>query len=103
MALAVCEPDDLVFDRRAVARARALDLAGIHGCAVEVGPDQVVDRRVGVGDMAVELGLGDRVGEERERDRVGIPGLRLQPGEIDRAAVQARRRAGLEALELKPK
>ena len=74
---------------------------GIHGRAVEVGADQVVDRRIGVGDMAVELGLGDRIGEEREGDRVGIARLGLEPREIDRAAVEPRRRAGLEPLELK--
>ena len=75
VALAVGKPDDLVFDRWAVTRAGALDLAGVHRGAVQVGPDQVVDGGVGIGDMAVELGLVDRVGEERERNRLGVARL----------------------------
>ena len=57
MALLVGEADDLVLDRRAVARAGGLDLPGVHRRAVEVGADQVVDRLVGVGDLAVHLRL----------------------------------------------
>ena len=100
-ACAVGEPDDLVFDRGAVARAGALDLARIHRRAVEVGSDQVVDGGIGVGDVAVELRLrSTRIGEEREGDRLGIARLRLQAVEVDRASVEPRRRAGLEPQEL---
>ena len=35
---------------------------------------------IGIGDMAIELRLGDGVGQERERDRLGIARLTLQAG-----------------------
>ncbi len=38
----VGEADHLVLDRRAIARADATDLAGVHRRAVEVGADDVV-------------------------------------------------------------
>ena len=77
MSFTVGEPDNLVFDRGTVAWSGALDLTRIHrwrdgGCA-----DQLMDGPIRVGDMAVELGLGDGIGHERERDGVGIPGLGL--------------------------
>ena len=40
--VALAEADDLVLDRRAIARAAALDLPGIHRRAVHVRPDDVV-------------------------------------------------------------
>ena len=98
--LAIGEADDLVLDRRAVPGARRLDLSRIHRGPVQVGPDDVVNGRIGVRDVAIELVLGDPIGEERERHRVGIAGLRLQPLEIDGASVEPRRRAGLEPPEL---
>ncbi len=45
-------------------------------------------------------GCLDPFGQERERHWLVVAGLKLEPVEIDRPAVQARRRAGLESLEL---
>ena len=73
----VGEAHDLVLDRRAIARPAALDLAGVHRRAVQVRADQVVHRRVGVGDVAIELRLRDALGGEAERPRIGVAGLRL--------------------------
>ena len=42
----------------------------------------------------------DPVGQERERDRVVVARLDLQPREVDRPAVEPGRRAGLEPPEL---
>ena len=55
VAVLVGEAVDLVFDARAVARADALDHAGEHRRAVEVGADDVVGAAVGAGDPARQL------------------------------------------------
>src|SRR5262249_37517147 len=86
--------------RRTVARPLALDLAGVHRGAVEVGADEIVDRLVGVGDVAAHLWLGDALRSEAERPRLGGAGLLLAPGEGNRPAVQPACRPGLEAGEL---
>ena len=44
VAAALLEADDLVFDRGAIARADALDGAGVHRRAVEIGGDDGVGR-----------------------------------------------------------
>ena len=99
MFVAVGEADDLVLDGRAVAGAGAFDLAAVHGSAMEVGADEVVDAGVGVGDVAGQLGLVDPVGQEGEGDGVGVAGLGFEAGEVDGAAIEARGGAGLEAEE----
>ena len=99
VAAAVGEADDLVLDRRAVARADALDLAGIHGRAIEVPPDELVGRRGRGGDAAGDLRRGDAVGQIGERNRRVVARLHLQAGPVDRAAVEPRRRPGLETTE----
>ena len=100
VALPVGEADDLVFDARAVAGAAGVNLAGEHRGPVEVGPDQVMDRRRGPGDPAGDLRLLDRIAEKGERLRLGIARLLLEPGVVDRAAGQPAGRAGLEAVDL---
>ena len=100
MAVLVGEAHDLVLDRRAVARPAALDLARVHRRPVQVGADQLVDRLVGVGDVAIELRLRDALGREAERPRLGVAGLRLALVEVDGAAVEPAGRAGLEAGQL---
>ena len=96
---AVGEAHHLVLDGRAVARADAADLAGVHRRAGEVGADDGVGRLGGRGDPAVDLRVGDPLGQERERHRRVVAGLHLQARPVDRAAVEARRRAGLEPAE----
>ena len=58
----VGEADDFVFDGGAIAWAAGGDLAGVHGGAVEVLADEVVDLLVGVGDVHGELGEGSGEG-----------------------------------------
>src|SRR5690606_3662310 len=77
----------------------AFDLPGIHGRAVDVGADQVVRRRRGPGDAAVDLRRGDGVGQGRERYGRVVRRLRFQAVPVDGAAVEARRRAGLQAAK----
>ncbi len=97
MALLVGEADDLVLDGGAVARAHALDMAAIHGRAVEVRADDLVGAGVGVGDAAGDLGDDRGVAEEAQHRGVGVALLPLEPVPGDGAAVEARGRAGLEA------
>ena len=54
----VRELDDFVFDGRAVARADALDLTGVHGRAVHVFADDAQRLRRGEGDVAADLAAG---------------------------------------------
>ncbi|MNO98715.1 hypothetical protein D3C76_904660 [compost metagenome] len=91
---------DLVFDRRAVARADALDDAGVHRRAVEVGGDDLVGARVGVGDPAADLArmLVLRTEEGHHRRR-GIARLLGHHREIHSTTVDTRRSAGLQATD----
>ena len=58
------KPHHLVLDRRAVARADAADLAGIHGRTAEIGADNGVGGLGGRGYPAVSLCVFDTLGEE---------------------------------------
>jgi hypothetical protein len=91
---------DLVFDGRAVARANPLDDAGEHRRAVQAAANDVVGTLVGVGDPAARLARMDRLraheGEDRWRR---IAGLLDQPRKIDGAAVDSRRRPGLQPAD----
>ena len=99
MPLLLREAHHLVFDRRAVARAGGVDLAGVHRRAMEIGADQLVRDLAGVGQMAEHLRQRERVGEDRERTRLGVARRFLELREIDGGAIDARRRSGLEAAE----
>src|SRR5690606_19020841 len=55
VAVLVGEAVDLVLDGRAVARPDPLDDARVHGRAVQVGGDDLVGARIGVGDPAADL------------------------------------------------
>ena len=67
---------------------------------MQVVPDDVMNGRIGVRDVAIDLVLGNLIREKRERHGVGIAGLRFQPLEIDGASVEPRRRSSLESTEL---
>ena len=99
---ALLEANDLVLDGRAIARADALDGTRIHGRAGEIGGDDGVGRSGRVGDVAGNLGRRDAIGEEGERHRRLIDGLHLKLVPVDGPAVEAWRRAGLEASHAKP-
>ena len=96
--VALGEPHHLVLHRRAVPRPRPVDHARVHGRPVERGADDLVGPLAGMGDMARHLcGMlvaAPEIGEHRPRI---VAGLELEPGEIDGASVDARRRAGLQA------
>jgi hypothetical protein len=99
VAVLVGKAVDLVLDAGAVARAHAFDHAGEHRAAVEAAADDVVRALVGVGDPAGHLArvLAGVAEEAEHRHRIHVAGLLGAPGEVDAAAVEARRRAGLQA------
>src|SRR5262249_59192624 len=99
VAVAVAELDDLVLDRRAVARPAAEDLAGIHWRAVDVLTDDPVGRVRGPGDAALDLRRVDARGEGRKRLRRVVPGLHLQARPVDAGALEPRRRSRLQPAE----
>ena len=89
MPVAIAEPDDLVLDRRAIARAAALDLAGIHRRAMHIGPDHLMGRRRRAGDAALDLRRRDPVGQHRERLRRVVAGLHFDRRPVDGACHRA--------------
>ena len=102
VARLVGEGHDLRLDGRAVARADALDHAGVDRAAVEVRADDGVRALVGIGQVAHGLVL-DRVrGGKRERLDLRVARLQLHAGKVHRARVHARRRAGLEPAHAQP-
>ena len=103
MPVALAEAHDLVFDRGAIARAAARDLAGIHRRAMHVGADDLVRRRRRAGDAALDLRRFDPLGQHRERLGRIVARLHLERGPVDGLAVEPRRRAGLEPAQRKPK
>ena len=100
--LALGEPDDLVLDRGAIARPNPGDVPGVKRRTGEIGADNVVRPRVGFGDMADDLRSRDPTSQEREGQGRIVAGLHLQPGPVDGAAVEPRRRAGLQPAQRKP-
>src|SRR5262249_6156403 len=63
--------------------------------------DDAVGRIVGAGDAALDLGIVDALGQHRERLRRLIAWLHLHRGPVDGAAVEPRRRSGLEPSQRK--
>ena len=103
MALLVAKAHHLVLDRRAVARAAAVDHAGVHRRAIEAAADNLVGRLVGERQVAGNLRLRDAGGAKGERRRRLVTGLDFERRIIDRTGVEARTRSGLEASDLKTK
>jgi len=100
----VGELDDFVFDRRTISWADRLDLTAVHGRAVNVVADDAVGFLGGEGDVARHLFVKvcDALGAEAEGGGVVVAGLDLEAGPVDGAAVEAWRRAGLEAAAAQP-
>ena len=101
MALLVREAHDFVLDGGAVARPRAVDGAGVHGRAVQVGKEDFVRFLRWCRSDSTGRGCSARgvVREEGKRRNRLVARLRLHLGKVDGAAVHARGRAGLEAAD----
>ncbi len=97
MGQLVGKGDDFGLDGGTVARADGLDLATVHGRAMDVFANDAMSFRRGVDDVAGHLGLGDAAGAEAERSGIGVTVLRLKERPVDGAAIEAGRGPGLEA------
>ena len=90
----------LVLDRRTVARADTFDDAGVHWRAVEAAPNQRMGLFVGVRDVAGHLfGVLLAAAAKGKYRRRFVSRLRLQLGIINAAAVDTRRRTGLQTID----
>ena len=96
VAIAFGEAHHLVLDRGAIARPRALDLAGVDRRPVEVRQDQRVALGARVGDVAIDLRPRDRFRQIGEGLRRVVARLALEAVIVDGPAVQPRRRTGLQ-------
>jgi hypothetical protein len=89
---------NLVFDGRAVARAHTFDHTGVHRRAIEVGGDDFVGSRVGVGDPAADLRrMLLTTAHERHYRQRGIAWLFGHQRKVHGPAIDARRGSGLQA------
>ena len=101
-SILVGELDDLVFDRRAVARPGAVDPARVHRALVQVRADELVDARVRGRQPAQRLALREDARPKRKRDGRIVARLRRAGVGVDRVAMDARRRARLETPSDEP-
>ena len=92
----VRELDDLVLDRRAIARSDAPNLARIHGACVQVRSDQLVHPFVGRRQPAERLFETQGSGAKRKRDGRLVAALRHASREVDGILRNARRCSRLE-------
>ena len=120
MPFFVCKAYHLVFNGRAIARARALDHAAIHGGLMKITGDDFVGFGIGVGDPTRHLfhverwigpgvqgenvigPLGNRVRQVAEFRHGGIAILSFAFGKIQGTPQQPTWGASLESGNLKP-
>ena len=96
---------DLVFHTRAITRPHTVDLAGKHGAAVKAAFDDGVRAGVGMGDVTRHLRRVHAGAAHEAEDghvwvfspRHAVARLKRAFGKVNRAAIQARRRAGFKA------
>src|SRR5262249_34200019 len=94
--------DDLVLERRAVARTAPGDGPREQRRAVQVASDDSMDGLVGVGDVTGHLRERDGFRSFREERRIRIAGLRRKTIEVDARPQQPGGRAGLEPPHSEP-
>ena len=100
MRVLVRESHDLVFHRGTVARSHAFDQTGEHGRSCGCAANDVVGALVGRSDVAGQLTRMAAAGSHVGKHRPGIVAvLFAHHRKIDAAAVDPRRRAGLQAAD----
>src|SRR5690242_1515228 len=98
MARLACKAMHLVLDGWAVTRPDALDDARKHRRAIERAPDDLVCALIGMRDPARKLfGMHRSLAHERKDGFRRISRLDVHDREVDAAAIEARRCAGLQA------
>ena len=89
--------DDLVFNRRAIARPGRLNLPGIHGRAMHILANDGECFGRGKGDVATDLRARNGLSSKAEGRWFCVAGLFVELRPIDGAAIDTRRRSRLEA------
>ena len=106
MTLLVGEPHDLVLERRAIARADALNLSVEQRRSIDVGAHEVADAIVGMQEVTVDLRPRGGWRKKREQDRRIVSAFDVKNSalhlelEIDALAIQPRRRPRLQTAPL---
>src|SRR5581483_7344068 len=106
MAFLVGEANDLVLERRAIARTDPADLTVEQRRSIDIRANEIAHAIVGVNEIAVDLRTIDRVGEKRERHRRPVALLHSESTfahvtiEINRGAIEPWGSAGLESPPL---
>ena len=96
MALAICEADDFVLDRRAIARAAPRYRAGIDGGAMRIRADDAMGLGGGAGDVARALRRSDGRRQRGKELGLCVAVLDFEPLPIDRQAVESWRSSGFQ-------
>ncbi len=102
MSIAIRESHDLVFERRAIPRTNPTNLPVEERGLGDVPANELVDPGGRVQRIAGDLLPIDRVRREGEGDRRSVPFLPVEHREVDAAAMQARRRSGLQPAPPEP-
>ena len=98
----VGEPDHLVLDRGAIARAASGQVTTIDGAFAQIGGDDAVGLFSRGGDATGDLGHVDAFGQKAERHRLGVGRLHFEPVPGDGPTVEAGWRSGLQAPHRQP-
>ena len=98
----VGELDDLVFDRRAIAGADALDFSRIQWRQMQMIADDRSDRRGRIAQMAEDPVLYFAFAEHGKRQGRFITGLGNESFPFDAVGMQPHRRPGFQAQDSKP-
>ena len=102
MSVALRKTHDLVLDRWAVTRTDAFDDAGEQRRSIECSANDFMRARIGSRDPARQLTRMHFARADKRKYRNGIvTGLHVERLEIDRAAVETGRRAGLQTAHRK--
>src|SRR5205823_2251552 len=90
--------DDLILDRRTVARTNGLNLAAVHRRAMHIFANDAVSLRRSPGDVTGHLFvmMCHPLRAKAKRSGIGIAWLNLKFRPVNRAAVQPRRGSGLQ-------
>ena len=95
----VGETHHLVLDRWAIARADALDLTTVKRRTIKPATDDLMRALARMRDPAAHLGRMVRTRSHKREQRCGIVArLLFEPRVVDRAAIDAWRRAGLQTI-----
>lgn len=102
MARFISKPYDLCFDRGTVAGTGAFNGAVVQRRTVQIGKDDPMSFRVGVGEITDSPVFRHSPRLKGKRKRVFVSGLQFHFGKVYAAAVNPGRRSGFEPAQGQP-